>query len=90
MFLYLFLRAIHIVVGVFSGFLFGGIVNYNILKIDGNHPVYRSIVILCSTCGGLMNGWMAINSDALVLLSIELLFIFLVIVFYTPPPSAEE
>lgn len=90
MFLFLFLRFIHLAVGVFSGFLFGGILNYGVLKIDGNHPVYRSIVILCSTCGGLMNAWMGLSNDAIALLSIEIFFIFLVIIFYTPPPSAEE
>lgn len=90
MFLFLFLRTVHILVGVFAGFLLGGMLNYDVMKIDGNHPVYRSIVILCSTCGGLINAWMALNNDAVVLLAVELLFIFLVIIFYTPPPSAQD
>lgn len=88
--LIVFLRAFHILCGVFSGFLIGGLVNYEVLKIDGDHPVYRSVVVITSTTMGLINGWVAGTSNAPIALGIEALFIFLVMTFYTPPPAAKD
>lgn len=88
--LIVFLRAFHILCGVFTGFLVGGLLNYEVLKIDGDHPLYRSVVILMSTIAALINAWVASSNDALILLGVETLFIFLVMTFYTPPPATKD